>query len=71
MNEFDCINIFYNMIYGQDTAFMRDVFETYEHFCYFREWLFHRDIYMPSFNIIDQTIFSVAKSFNSLVRSNN
>lgn len=66
MNEFDCINIFYNMIYGQDTAFMRDVFETYEHFCIFREWLFHHDIYMPSFNIIDQTIFAVAKSFSSV-----
>ena len=66
MNEFDCINIFYNMIYGQDTAFMRDVFETYEHFCIFREWLFHHDIYMPSFNIIDQTIFAVAKSISSV-----
>ena len=45
---------------------MRDVFETYEHFCIFREWLFHHDIYMPSFNIIDQTIFAVAKSFSSV-----
>lgn len=66
MTEFECINAFYNIIYGSEGGYRRSFMDTYEHFCTLREWLFHHDIIIPFMNLIDETMFNLAKQCKNL-----
>lgn len=62
MDEFECINAFYNIIYGSETSYRRCFMDTYEHFCTLREWLVLHDVILPFMNLIDEDSFKLCKS---------
>lgn len=67
MDEFECINAFYNIIYGSEESYRRCFMDSYEHFCTLREWLVLHDVILPFMNLIDEASFKLC----SLCRSDD
>lgn len=52
VKEFDFINTFFNIVYRNELAYMRDFMSSYEYIEEFREWLKQRNIDCPSLSMI-------------------
>ncbi len=58
MKEFNYLNTFFNIIYQDELAYMRD-FSSYEYIREFYQWLEEREIICPSFKMIKQSDFHI------------
>lgn len=62
MTQFECINAFYNFIYGNERASMRNLVNDYNSFCLLRTWLNNHHVIVPSLNVIDEDMFNLLRS---------
>ena len=59
VKEFDFINTFFNIVYQNELAYMRDFLSSYEYIVKFREWLQSRHIACPSLEMMTESQFSL------------
>lgn len=61
MENFTILNTFFNMILGNEPAYMRALFSSYEDFVEMRQWM--RDKKLPTFTLdtIDETVFRMLR----------
>lgn len=59
MEQFNILNNFFNIIAGNETAYMRYLFTEYTQLEMFRSWLKENDIQFNSLDLIDQEVFKM------------
>ena len=59
MRDIDFINTFFNIIYQNESAYMRDIVSSYEYLCAFRQWLKKRGITCESLEMIQKADYAL------------
>lgn len=54
MNEFDYLNTFFNIVYQNESAYMRDILSSYEYVHHFCKWLNERNVILESLESITE-----------------
>lgn len=61
MNEFDYLNTFFNIVYQNESAYMRDILSSYEYVQNFNAWLKERNITCHSLENITEKSYRLLK----------
>jgi len=59
LHEFDCLNIFYNIVYNAENVFARTIASDWEDFDCFRKWLKYYDIPTMGLENIDEQTYGL------------
>lgn len=66
MNEIECVNAFYDLVYASNESYQRTFMDNYAHFSVAREWLISHSINIPFMNIMNEYLFNIVKKAKSL-----
>ncbi len=66
MNDYDALNAYLQLLYGDSFSFFRRLFQDYRHFVYMQEWFSNNNIYIPFIHDMNSENFMLCKKTKSL-----
>ena len=59
MRQIDFINTFFNILFQNESAYMRDFLSSYDYIVHFREWLHSKGIDWTCIESIDENLYTL------------